>query len=508
MIVAVSCWKIATNARGLTFFFDEWDFLVHRDLSVDGLLLPHNGHLSTLPVIAYVLLRAIFGTDSYFPYQAVGVIVHVITCVAAARMSNRRSTLLGIGLLPVLLLLGSGWQNILWPFQIGMMGALLFGLLAVNEASSDYPRDRTVAWVCLSLLCAGGGVAVAGVVLISFLCRRQWRLTRLLAPVLFCYGLWYLVYGESQTQSGNLAKTPTYVLNSAVWSSAGIGSWSFHAGRIVLVVVMILVGVTSVLRRRTAATRASLLLLLMLFITWALTGISRAHLAEPQASRYVYVGAIVLVSCTGIALSNLSTWRVLPVLVCLLVFVLPSSVSQMDRGASGLRDTSTYVRSALAAIDLTKVRPEKDFSVDQRAPQLSVFAYDRLSRRYGRVGFSVDDLRKLPDLYQATTDNMLNRLGATVIGQADGSACRGHLDIKGGTVNLETGSRLVLRSDVDFQIRPRRFVESVDLVEPMLISPGEWHSIDNYAGNGIPAVRFELPPTGISGCVIAVDQRD
>lgn len=502
VMVLVSSWLIANNADGLTFFFDEWDFLARRDISVDGLLLPHNGHLSTLPVLIYVMLRSVFGTDSYVPFQVVGIAAHIVTCLIAARMVHRRAPFLGIVLLPVLLLLGAGWQNILWPFQIGMIGALLFGLLAIDEAARDLPRARTVAWVCLSLLCAGGGVAVAGVVLISSLFRRQWRLTKLLAPVLLIYGVWYLMFGESQSQAGNLARTPRYVLDSAVWSSAGIGSWTFGTGKVVLGVVLVILGGTTLLRRDKSASRAPLLLLLMLLITWVLTGVSRSHLAEPQASRYVYVGAIVLVCCMGMALSGFDTWQVLPVFLCLLPFILPSSLSQMEKGAGGLRDTSFHVRSALAALDMTETRPEEDFSVDQRAPQLSVFSYDRLSRLHGRIGFSSEELRELPEPYRVTTDNMLNRLGATLVRPVDSEDCSGIPEIKGGTLVLGPAERLVLLSDVDLQIRPRRFVESTDLVEPLPVTAGEWHSIENHAGRSLPSARFELPLTGIEGCVL------
>ncbi|MFM8857753.1 MAG: hypothetical protein ACKOI2_11245 [Actinomycetota bacterium] len=499
----MALWMIADNATGLTFFFDDWDFLLHREISIDGLLLPHNGHLSTLPVIVYVFLREIFGTDSYVPFQVVGITVHTVTCVIAAGMVYRRAPFLAVTLLPVLLLLGSGWQNILWPFQTGMIGALLFGLLAIDEASRDHPRNRSIVWVSLSLLCAGGGVAVAGVVTLSFVMRRQWQLVKLMLPVLFLYGLWFSVYGESQSQPGNLSRTPRYVLDSAVWSSAGIGSWSFRTGRFVLCSVLLIVGLSVAFRRRNEATRASLLLLSMLIVTWLLTGISRSHLAEPQASRYVYVGAIVLVCCTGLALTNSRFKLVLPAVLCLLPILLPSSMSQMKKGASGLRDTSFHVRSALAALDMTDVRPGSDSAVDARAPQISVSAYDRLAASDGRIGFSIPELRALPDPYRNTTDNMLNRLGVSQISRSTGLLCGAQSRSLSGVQVLTSGETLVILPSTETEIRLARFSDVVDGIAATTLNGGAWYSITNRAENDVPALRFELPLTGVVGCVLS-----
>jgi hypothetical protein len=500
LILVASLWTTVANAHGLTFFFDEWDFLLHRGVSIDGLLQPHNGHLSTIPVMVYAALRDVFGTESYVPYQVVGISVHTVTCVVAARIIHRRSALLGLSLLPLLVLLGAGWQNILWPFQIGMMGALLFGLMAIDEASRDHPRVRTVSWVGLSLLCAGGGVAAAVVVTISMTVRRQWRLLRILVAVLICYVVWYLMYGTSQSEPGNLARTPRYVFDSAVWSAAGIGSWSFGVGKIVLTAVLLITIGAILVRRSDATSRALVLLFLMVIITWTLTGISRSHLAEPQASRYVYVGAIALVTCTGLAMSTFKSWVALPLMLCVLPLALPQSISQMERGAGGLRDTSFHVRSAIAVLDVTDIRPATDFAVDARAPQVTVSAYDQLAGSHGHIGFTIQELSSLPDPYRTTSDNMLNKLGATQVTRRAGFQCREQPLVLSGEQVLLRGETIVLLPDVDTDIRFARFSDGTDGVVPVTLTGGEWYSITNRAEDDIPRLRFELPLTGVTSC--------
>jgi hypothetical protein len=140
----------------------------------------------------------------------------------------RRSRPLALAVFAVVLLFGTGWQNIMWPFQIGMMGSLLFALLSFVEVARDEPRRRLGMWVALSLLCAGGGVAAALTVSAVLVVRRRWTDVVRLLPVLLLYLAWYLGFGEAQSQPGNLAKVPKYVFQSMVWSVAAVGNHSYN----------------------------------------------------------------------------------------------------------------------------------------------------------------------------------------------------------------------------------------------------------------------------------------
>src|SRR3954462_3816507 len=57
--------------RDMTFYHDEWAFILQRDLSVDGLLKPHNEHLSATLVLLYGVLRGTVGRGSSGPYRGV-----------------------------------------------------------------------------------------------------------------------------------------------------------------------------------------------------------------------------------------------------------------------------------------------------------------------------------------------------------------------------------------------------------------------------------------------------
>ena len=64
--------------RDMTFYHDEFAFLLLRDLSPQGILAPHNEHLSATLVILYRTLVGTVGTVSYWPYLGVTFVLHVI----------------------------------------------------------------------------------------------------------------------------------------------------------------------------------------------------------------------------------------------------------------------------------------------------------------------------------------------------------------------------------------------------------------------------------------------
>src|SRR5262245_56489806 len=68
--------------RGLSFFFDEWTFILQRQPnSADAFLAGHNGHLSLVPVLVYKALWSTVGLRHYGPYRLVDVALHLV-CVS------------------------------------------------------------------------------------------------------------------------------------------------------------------------------------------------------------------------------------------------------------------------------------------------------------------------------------------------------------------------------------------------------------------------------------------
>src|SRR2546427_10787666 len=78
--------------RDMTFYHDDWALILKRDLSINGILAPHNEHLIATLVVLYRVLIPTVGLGSYWPYLggtfalhlAVAGLVYVIVKRAAA----------------------------------------------------------------------------------------------------------------------------------------------------------------------------------------------------------------------------------------------------------------------------------------------------------------------------------------------------------------------------------------------------------------------------------------
>ena len=144
--------------RDMTFYHDEFAFLLLRDLSINGIFSPHNEHLSATLVILYRVLFGTVGTVSYWPYLAVTFALHVsVAWIVYYVVRREASPAWALGAMAVVLMLGSGGDDILWAFQSGTIGAVAAGMAAVVVA----PRRPAVAAILLTIamLTSGGWLA-------------------------------------------------------------------------------------------------------------------------------------------------------------------------------------------------------------------------------------------------------------------------------------------------------------------------------------------------------------
>jgi hypothetical protein len=79
-------------SRWLTFWYDEWDFVVARpDPSVRSIFEPHvDGFLATVAVIYQAILH-VFGLGSYLPYLLVDWLAHFVCVGLLYHIVARRS---------------------------------------------------------------------------------------------------------------------------------------------------------------------------------------------------------------------------------------------------------------------------------------------------------------------------------------------------------------------------------------------------------------------------------
>ena len=295
-------------SRDMTFYHDEFAFLLLRDLSPAGIFAPHNEHLSATLVILYRTLVGTVGTVSYWPYLGVTFALHVIVSAIVYIVVRRETTAMwALGAMAVMLVLGSGGDDILWAFQSGTVGATAAGMAAVVVA----PRRPAAAAVLLTIALATSGVALAFLVgtMLHLALTRPRALAWLALPI-GLYFVWLVTFGATRMvamRSPSLDGVPEYVLAGLVASAAGVvGSVLPVVGSVALLALAFGIGWA----RGLPPVVLALLVSSVAFFFFA--GLVRAQLGAEQAAapRYVYVAAPGLLIAGAVLLARIQRpWR-------------------------------------------------------------------------------------------------------------------------------------------------------------------------------------------------------
>jgi hypothetical protein len=369
-------------ARSQWFFQDEWDFLIRRDLtSLHDLLRPHTQHWSTLPIIVYRLLFAVFGLDTYLPYLGVLVALNVTVGWVVALLLRRHGAPTLVALLAGLLtiLLGKGVQNIAWAFQIGFVLALLFFLLAVLVLDR---RDQRGDWLSSglllgSMLSSGLGVPFTLASGLSLILYGDWkRAIRVALVPLAAYGAWFLAFRDQITghRDPDLMESvllvPKYTAHGMSAALEGLFGFGLPVGPtlLVLLAVLALVGVT---RARSPAPFAAVTAMTAALLVYFTTGAARASVfgvTQAATSRYVHIGGILLLVAIGTYLfgSHLLPARIPKnamivgtLLLAVALFdsavTLRSAINRQERGRANQRESVAAVLDILASDDRSSV---------------------------------------------------------------------------------------------------------------------------------------------------------
>jgi hypothetical protein len=318
-----ACAALFWLSRNYTFYFDEWTFIITApDWSLATIFQPHNEHPSIpFRVIYWVLLNTV-GLRSYAPYMAIVLLFHFIDVLLLFELIRRRAgELIAMVCALLLLLLGAGWEDILWAFQLAWLASVGLGLgalLVLQGTRTPVRLAATGALIAGSLSFSGIGVpfAVAAAVAIAVTPQRR-RDLLWLAPVAVALAAWYATFGklgnhpDPQPTAFNLLLDPVYTLWGLGASAAGLigeGGWF---GPPMLAVAALAVAVTWA-RRRPDPLALGVAVGLVAFYTVA--GLTRAQLGYVQAgsARYSYVAAglwLILLTDAARGLPWRGTWR-------------------------------------------------------------------------------------------------------------------------------------------------------------------------------------------------------
>ena len=310
------------QTRNEWFEVDEWEFLTTRvgPQPPRGLLIPHNEHPSMIPILIWRGLFDVFGIVHYWPYMVVLIVFHLVVTVEVWWVARRCGAGPGACLVAaaVMASVGYGGDNMVWAFQIGMVGSLAAswaGTLLLDAPTAD-PSPRRPSWRRLAgvwsilvagLCCSAVSVPLLVLPLLVGGARWGWRtgLRAVSVPLLLFLG-WYAVWGRTGPtaskgfQPFQLAGYTIDGLATTLDGVSGVSGAAAVAGVLVLVAA----------RRGWLGTRSTVMesagvvgaVGLFAFIS---VGRSSLGLIEAESSRYAYLVTGLILPASAIALQRL-----------------------------------------------------------------------------------------------------------------------------------------------------------------------------------------------------------
>lgn len=316
----VACAAILWLSRTYTFYFDEWTFITGAPgWTLRSYFEPHNEHPSILFRAVYAALLNSVGLRTYLPYMGLLLIAHFANVVLLFEVVRRRAgDLVGMAAAALLLVLGAGWEDVLWAFQMAWLASIGLGLAALLLLQSPRRTGAATACVTASLAFSGIGAvfATAAVVQLALSPARR-RDLLWFVPVGVAVAGWYVALGRfgehpnPQPTAANLLLDPLYALWGLSQSAAGLIGLGGWVGVPLLAIAAAVIGWRWI-RRRPDAFGISAMVALVSF--YLLTGLTRAQLGYQQSgsSRYTYVAAVLWLIVLGDLARDLPwrrTWR-------------------------------------------------------------------------------------------------------------------------------------------------------------------------------------------------------
>ncbi len=498
--------RIFTAGAGLTFFYDEWEFvLFRRDPSIDSFLRPNSGHLWALPVAVYQVLFRTVGLSHYTAYRLIVVALHLVCVVLVIVYLWPRVGLVAALFAGVLVsYFGAAWQDLLWPFQMGFFGtiaAATIALLMLDRAPTPRRDVATSVLIGVAVGCSGIGVLVLSAVGIELVLRHAWRRLWVAGVPGVLYAWWYLVWGTSQARKENLRAVPAWVRDAggSVWSWL-VGFDGHHVSTLGVALTLLLVVVVAIRRSDLDLPRIAGLLVLT-YGFWALTGLTRAQYGDPGTSRYLYPGAVFsLLLAAEVARS--ATWRPRAIAGAVAAVALMAAwggnVDQLDIGGVGLRDNSQYVSAQLGAVELAGAALDPSLQPDPvRMPQVTVGPYLAAVAQFGSPSDSVAELRSRQEPMRAEADGVLAAAITVVAPTGPGAQC---VTASGVVTTGSEGATLVVTGPAE--VRTRVFADAFPTGATLSL-PGAEPTAVNLPALGVPwVVDVQGPPT-TTVCVAA-----
>jgi hypothetical protein len=411
----------------LTFWRDEWDFLLHRrGWSIDTFLEPFVEQLLAIPILIYRVLVGAFGMDSPLPFQIVAVLLF-LTSVAVLFIYLRRRVgewLALAAILPILFL-GPSWDDLLFPFQMALFANVACGIGALLALDR---RERLWDLVAMGLLLValfsfalGIAFVAAATAEIAF-GRDRWRRAFVVAVPTALWLIWYAGWGhEAHTfiSFSNFAQSPNYMLDGlsaslATWLGLGTGAYDpspLDWGRPLLVVALGLVAWRMYVLRRASPRLVATTVLLLGF--WFLTALNANPFALATVGRYQYLGIVLMALVAAELAQGLRVRRYATVaIVAVGVAAAVVNGERLREAANGLAGIAQQQRGGLAALELARGLVPSGFELTEQNSGVDYLGlldagpYFSAIDEYGSPAYTPSELAEAPESGRVAADKV------------------------------------------------------------------------------------------------------
>jgi hypothetical protein len=513
-MVASAIWLLHSG-RELTFSTDEIYYYaryVAHGIAVapvggiEYFLAPHNGHLVVLGKLIYRALLLVFGSD-YVAFRVFNTAC-VLLCVGLFFVLARRRVGPLAALIPsvLLLFLGYAYESLLWPFNLHTSLSLALGLAAVLALERDDRRGDRVACLLLVLATAAVelGVAFAVGVGVSVLLRpdRRRRAWIFLIPLVL-YAIWWAWAAHFDQSEVALSNVHLILIDSVNALSAVVGSifgvnptgagvppqlTTVTASGTVLAALAV---AGLVLRLRRGPVPPTLWIFLVTLLTYWLTIAMGGR--PPDSSRYVLVGAVLVLLIAADALRGLavSAWALLAAAAVAVAAIAPNIAKFYDGRQLFVNDANA-TRTEYAMLSLERDRVDSAYTpgVDAKVTEvgggvgaaLSAAEYFRAADEFGPLAYSLEQVRGESLLMRRVADmTLVDALGLALEpapAPSDPGACpRSSGGRPGHSVSFELAPGGLLLGPISgspVQVSLLRFGGGGPGVALGAIEPGSW----------------------------------
>ncbi len=470
----------------VTFWRDEWGFILDRRGSdLDTYLTPFVEQLLAIAVALYKLLIALFGIESPLPFQIAHVIVLMTTLTVVFVYVRRRvGEWLALGVMLPLLFFGPSWDDVLFPFQVSLIGSVGCGVGALLALDSETRRGDITAAVLLIVGLFSQDAAipfVAAATVDIALTRDRWRRAYVVVIPTLLWFAWYVGWGryaQNFVSLHNFSTLPGYVadgLASSLSSLVGLAAprnvltpAPLDWGRPLLVIVLAAgawrvasVGIRAMPRRLWA-------LLVAQVGFWSLTGLNAAFFGQATSGRYQLVGAILWVMIAAELLRGVRVPRFAVVAVVAVgALAALANFSQLRDTAHGLAVIGDKQKGGLAALELTRGVVAPDFTLTEKNSGVDYLgivdagSYFSAIDAYGSPAYEPQELQSAPEDAREAADSVFAaalRIGAKPVSAPGDEGCR-PVDLGAGpsVADLGAGAVTVKAGEGALDLRLRRY---------------------------------------------------